>query len=240
VVSYESVKGKEQKLRKGWPTRPSLLFPTERSQNVEIGKRGRQMKLRIVIALIVLVSRVCQGATARSSPASAVQELYQQVVARKPLGIPKGADRAALSPFLSKELRRKLDVAQSCEDDYFRQHAGETGKPEFDWLETGIFSGSNERGIPAAAVVERPERQKDGSFYVFVRLTYKESLATYGKTPDPANMFHWDVAAVVISEDGKFVVNDVLLFKDDSHTIESRVADSFRGCDGSRWTGDHR
>lgn len=199
------------------------------------------MKLRPIVLLLLLVScLVPADGTADPSPDSVVRGLYRQIVARKPLGIPKLADRAALSPFLSKELLRKLDEAQACEDDYLRQHGGEGGKPAFLWLESGIFSGSNERGLPAAAVVERTERQKDGSFYVNVRLTYKESSETYGKTPNPANTFHWHVAAMVISEGGKFVVNDILFFKDNSNTIDARMSDSFQGCDGSRWVGNKR
>jgi hypothetical protein len=198
------------------------------------------MKLRPVILLLLLASNLSAGGAAEPSPDIVVRDLYQQVVARKPLGIPKGADRAALVPLLSKGLLRRLDAAQSCEDDYLRQHAGEDGKPGFVWLETGIFSGSNERGLPTAAVVERTHRQKDGSFYVYVRLTYKESAETYGKTPNPANTFHWDVAAVVISEGGKFFVNDFLFFKDNSNAIESRMSGSFSGCDNSRWVGDKK
>jgi hypothetical protein len=188
--------------------------------------------------LLQLVSYISPSVTAGRSPGSVVRDLYQQLVVRRPLGIPKGADKAAIWPFLSKGLIRRLDAAQTCEDDYFRQHKGEEGKPRFGWLETGLFSGANERGIPAEAVVERTKPQKDGSFHVYVRLTYKESSETYGRTPDPANKFHWHVAAVVISEDGRFVVDDVLLFKDESTKTESRPAVSFPGCDGSRWIGD--
>jgi len=68
-------------------------------------------------------------------------------------------------------------------------------------------------------------------------LRTKESFETYGKPPDPTHTFDWHVAAVVISEEGRFVVNDVLLFKDDSTKIASRLTDSFTGCDGPRWIG---
>jgi hypothetical protein len=169
---------------------------------------------------------------------SVVRELYQQVVARKPLGIPKSADKETIWPFLSKGLKQRLDAAQACEDDYFRQHTDKDSKPGFDWLEASLFSGANERGIPATAVLERTEREKDGSSRVYVRLTYKESFETYGRPPDPANTFHWHVAAATISEGGRFVVDDVLLFEDDSMKIASRLADSFPGCEGSRWVGD--
>jgi len=80
----------------------------------------------------------------------------------------------------------------------------------------------------------------DGSCRVYVRLTYKESFATYSRPPDPANTFHWHVAATVIPEDGRFVVDDILQFKDDSTEIESRLSDAFVGCNGSQWVGNEK
>jgi hypothetical protein len=220
---------------------PPPLCATARSQvnvSVGIGSRGTDMKIFPLIMLLQLVSYVSVSGPAERSPDSVVRELYQQVVARRPLGIPWGADKAAVRPFLSKKLIQRLDVAQTCEDDYFRQHTDKDSKPAFAWLETGLFSGANEEAIPSAAVVERTELQKDRSFHVYVQLTYKESFETYGRPPDPANTFNWHVVAVAISDGGRFVVDDILLFKDDSKKIASRLADSFPGCDGSHWVGD--
>jgi hypothetical protein len=193
--------------------------------------------MKPLIVLLQLVSFVFPNAPVDPSPDSVVRELYQQVVARRPLGIPKGEDKAALWPFLSKRLIQKLDAAQTSEDDYMRQRPDKDGKPGFGWLETGLFSGSNERAIPASAAVERTQPMKDGTFYVYLRLTYKESFETYGKPPDPTHTFDWHVAAVVVSEEGRFVVNDVLLVKDDSTKIALRLTGSFLGCDGPRWVG---
>jgi len=197
------------------------------------------MKLRPAILLLLLVSCLSPGGTANSSPDSVVRALYQQIVARRPFGIPKGEDKAAIWPYLSKGLIHKLETAQACEDSYFQQHTSDIVKPGFDWLEVNLFSGgANEQAIPSSAVVERTAAQKDGSLRVYVRLRYKESFETYGRPPNPANTFHWRVADSMISEDGKFVVDDVLFLKDDSTKIEYRLTDFFRGCDGPRWVGD--
>jgi hypothetical protein len=193
--------------------------------------------MKPLIVLLQLVTFFFPNAPVDQSPESVVRELYQQIVARKPLGIPKGEDKAALWPFLSKRLIQKLHAAQSCEDDYLQQRPDKNGKPAFGWLETDLFSGSNEWAIPSAASVERTEAMKDGTFRVYVRLTYKESFETYGKPPDPTHTFDWHVAAVALSEEGRFVVTDVLLFKDDSTKIASRLTDSFTGCDGPHWVG---
>jgi len=193
----------------------------------------------LVVLSLQLGSNVSPASPPQRSPDAVVRELYQVVVAGRPLGIPKGRVKTALWPILSKRLAQRLEAAQACEDDYFRQRPNGTGKPQFAWLDRGIFSGADDRAMPTEAVVERSEPQQDGSFRVNVTLTYNDAAAAYGRLADPADDIHWQVAAVVILEDQRFVVDDILLFKDDSTEIASRLADSFPGCDGSRWVGDN-
>jgi len=195
------------------------------------------MKFCSLMVLFLQFGSNASPTSVQGSPDAVVRGLYQVVVAGRPLGIPKGRVKAAIWPFLSKRLTQRLEAAQACEDDYFRQHATDTGKVQFSWLEKGIFSGEDERAMPAEAVVERSDPQPDGSFRVYVTLAHNDAGEAYGRLSDPANTFHWQVAAVVILEDQRFVVDDVLLFKDDSTTIASRLVDSFPGCDGSRWVG---
>lgn len=197
------------------------------------------MKLLPLILLAFSASVVSSIAAVDSSPENVVRNFYNQVVARKPIGIPKDADKSAVWPFLSKRLIHQLESAQSCENDYFQKYPKNPDeKPEFDWLEIGLFSGANERASPTAAVVTRTEPDKNGSSRVYVRLTYKDSAEGNGRKSTPADTLHWNVAAAVISEEGKFVVDDVLLFKDNSTKIDSRLSASFPGCDGSRWVGE--
>jgi len=105
-------------------------------------------------------------------------------------------------------------------------------------MEFDLFSGANEKAIPSEAKVEREEKETDGSFRIYVRLTYKESFETYGKPPSFANSFDWIVAAVVVLQSGRPVVDDVLFFTANSTKIYSRLSEHFRGCEGSRWVGD--
>lgn len=195
------------------------------------------MKFIVAVVFLLLGCCVLSDGGAAESPESVVRHLYQQVVRRKPLGIPKGQDRTAVAPFLSSRLLRTLDAAQSCEGDYFRQHPDPNSKPQFDWLEFDLFSGDNEKAIPAEAVVENVRPQNDGSFLVYVRLKYKESFETYGRPPNPENTFNWSIAAVVTSAGGYFVVDDVLFLKDGSKEIESRLSGLFKGCVGAHWVG---
>jgi hypothetical protein len=60
--------------------------------------------MKPLIVLLQLVCFIFPNAPVDPSPDSVVRELYQQVVARRPLGIPKGEDKAALWPFVSDHL----------------------------------------------------------------------------------------------------------------------------------------
>jgi hypothetical protein len=194
-------------------------------------------RMKRLIVLLQVVTSVSASVPVPRPADSVVNALYQQVVLRKPLGIPKGADKAAIWPLVSKRLAQNLATAQSCEDDYFRQHAGDDGKPQFEWLESDLFSGANEEASPSSFAVEHTEPQADGTFRVSVRLTYRDSSETYGKPTTPSKPFEWHVAVVVKSESGRYVVDDVVLFEDDSTKIASRLSASFAGCDGPRWVG---
>jgi uncharacterized protein len=186
---------------------------------------------------------------ASPQPETVVRKLYQQIVTRHPLGIPRGADQEAIWPLLSTRLIQGLETARACEADYDRQHPPFADKqapvappaidtPQFGWLESGLFSGRNEEALPAEAVVGHAEPQKDGAFQVDVKLTYKETFKTYGRPPDPQNKFSWHAAARVILERGQFVVDDVLLFKAGSNEIRSHLLDAFKECQKSHWIGD--
>jgi hypothetical protein len=166
-----------------------------------------------------------------------VRQLSAQIVARRPIGIPDAEDKAALWPLLSGRLVRQLETARACEADYRRLHATEDGKPDFGWVESGLFSGNNERAIPAEIAVERVERVQGGGFRVVVRFTYRETFETYGRPPDPANVFSWRGAMMVVTTAGQLLVDDVVLFRDGSTRVESRLSEAFVGCAGPRWFG---
>ena len=193
------------------------------------------LKLCYTAILLPLIGFASLGGAQEPSPETVVRELYRQVVARHPLGIPHGEDKTVIWPLLSSGLTHKLEIAEACERDYFEQQKGREGvyKPEFGWLEDGIFSGSNEMAGPTGADVESTDSQKDGSFLVYVRLAYKDPYQ-----PNSTIVYHWRVTAIVISEEGRFVVDDVLFFKEGSTDIAGRLSRSFSGCDGSHWTGE--
>ena len=168
-----------------------------------------------------------------------VQRLYEEVVAHHPVGIPAGAEMAKLRPFLSKRLAEQLQTAQACEEDYFRQHPAKDGAPKPAWMRSGLFTGDGQRVSPIQAVPNRKEPQKDGSF-----LVYLTPVHLYTGHGSHCSHFAgqkaqgWEVVATVVSENGRFVVDDVRMFDSDSTEGPSHLlSDAFVGCEGPHWTG---
>ena len=166
-------------------------------------------------------------------PEAMVRSLYREVVARQPVGIPRGADMKTFAPYLSKASLHRIDLARACEDDYYRRHQNPNLKPEIEWLEFGLFTGGMENAGPHGFHVLETEPETNGSFRVIVEL-----FIIYGMpaNPDPSV---WHVAAIVVREDGKFVVNDVIFLKEYSTLqAEFRLSEILAsGCDGPRWVG---
>ncbi len=168
-----------------------------------------------------------------------VQELYSKIVTRHPLGIPAGVEMTAIRPFLSKRLAEQIQTAQTCHDDYSRQHPNFSGTSGPGWWKSGLFSGEGSHAAPIDAVVSHKEKQKDGSFLVDVELEPIEAVHDLGHGRRAFyGGYTWQVVARVISDTGKFVVDDVRIFdrfpaEGPSHLL----SDSFAGCDGPRWTG---
>ena len=168
--------------------------------------------------------------TAPKQPEAIVRSLYNEVVARHPRGIPEGPDMKIFAPYLSKALLHRMDLYRACTADWFRQNPDPNLKPPVGLFENGLFSGDDEQASPRDYQIERTQAEKDGSFRVYVRLTWEEP---------PAPMWIWQVAAVIVQENGRFVVDDVIYLKDKNRLVESRLSEYLSaGCDGPRWVGD--
>jgi hypothetical protein len=171
-------------------------------------------------------------AASPATPETAVRDFYAQVVERQPLGLPAAADRAALWPFLTPRLRALLETAQACEDDYLRRHAGSDEKPEFPWLELGLFSGGNEQALPDTATVVGRKDEGKGRHAVRVRFTYDDKAAATKPTT-----FTWEGTAVVACDAAGCLVDDYRPDPDGGTPVPPLSA-TFTGCDGTRWVGD--
>lgn len=165
------------------------------------------------------------------------RNLYDAIVSLHPLGIPRGPTMVRIAPLLSTRLRKQLATAQACHDDYLRQHPGSANLPRPGWFKAGLFSGDRKLALPNAALVDSKERQEDGSFQVRVSLSRHDTSAPPSTSPTP-RWKTWHVSPVVKSEDGRFVVDDVRLFGDDSPDGPySLLSNSFNGCNGPHWVG---
>jgi len=163
-----------------------------------------------------------------------VTDLYNAIVARHPLGIPMGADKEVIWPLLSSRLKQQLETAQACQDDHRRQHPRIDIDPKPWWLHTGLFTGDSKRAAPLYALVTKKEPGKDGSFDVYVNLTY---VKVPGFVPDHTS---WNIVATVVLEDNRYVVDDVRLFDGlDTDGPSHLLSETFAGCDGLKWTGEH-
>jgi hypothetical protein len=165
-----------------------------------------------------------------------VRQLYEEIVAHHPIGIPSGAEMAAIRPFLSKRLAEQLQTAKACQEDYFQQHQITEDAPKPTWLKMGIFSGDGKRALPVESYPSLEKRPTNGTFLVDISLSLSD---INGHKPKSYSRNDWWVVAVkVISENDQFVVDDVRIFDGLSTDGPSHLlSESFAGCDGSHWTG---
>jgi hypothetical protein len=184
-------------------------------------------RLRCVV-LLPLLTAWAIGQPVTNQPEAVVRSLYHEVVVRHPVGIPHGADWKIFAPYLSEPLLHRIDLAHDCARDWNRQNQGRILKAPFGWGEAGLFSGGDEKASPGDFQIERAQAEKDGSFRVDVKLTFRPS-------DGPGS---WRVEAVVVRENGRLVVDDVLYLKDKGGDVESRLSEVLSaGCSGPRWVG---
>ena len=161
-------------------------------------------------------------------PEAVVSRLYHEVVVRAPSGLLNGSEMRIFAPFLSRSLRRKIEVTSACERDWLRQNRGRMVKAPFSWSEAGIFSGPNERTSPGDFHIESTQAEKTGTFRVVVRFTYRP-------IDGPGS---WRVVAIVVREDGRFVVDEVIFPKGETKDVDRTLSQILsQGCEGSRWVG---
>jgi hypothetical protein len=169
--------------------------------------------------------------------ADGARKLYEEVVSHHPVGIPTSEQMATIRPFLSKRLTEQLQTAQACEEDYFNHRRTEDSAVKPVWLESGIFSGGGEEAVPTNSFAYTTAPQNDGIFTVSVDLTY------HPDPMDPVSRF-WTAKAKVVTENGRFVVDDIRIFDSDSPDPRAssagpshQLSESFVGCNGPRWVG---
>lgn len=168
-----------------------------------------------------------------------VQGLYSEIVANHPVGIPSNLEMSALRPYLSRRLAETFQAARACQEDYEHQQSTTRGSARPRWLKSGLFSGDDIHTMPVDAVAVHKEKQNDGSFLVDVDMEPKAAVIKSGRGPIA---FHggytWVAEAHVVSEDGRFVVDNIRVFdRFPENSASYLLTDLFSGCDGSHWVG---
>lgn len=153
-----------------------------------------------------------------------VASLFKQVIARHPIAFL--SDRKVFAPYLSKGLLDRFDDNNACFEDWKRQNTDTTDKPPFA-MELGFFSGADERSEPQTFHVTKTENGKDGSSRVYVKLAHLERTFR----------LRWEVAAVVVRENGRPVVDDIIYLSDKDQPDEWRLSQALTdpGCKGPRY-----
>ena len=131
-------------------------------------------------------------------PEVLVRSLYTEALARHPHGVLVGADMKVFTPYLSKALLRRIEIARSCSVDTDQQIPDLRLRAAL-----GLFTG--ESADPQSFQIERTQSESDGSRRVYVKLTWN-------KPTERPRMRR--VAAVVLRENGHHVIDDVIYIND--------------------------
>jgi hypothetical protein len=195
------------------------------------------------IVLLQFATTLALGQTAHQSapinqPAELVRSLYTQVIAHHPSGLLTDAEMKTITPYLSKSLLHKIDDARACSADWETHNPDPHLKAEMA-SEYGLFSGKYEYGLtlpdergPAKFKIDIGQAAKDGPFRVYVSLT---APSAYEQS--------WRVAPIVVTENGRLAVNDVIFLDDNTYPDESDRRDRLlseyltAGCNGPHWIG---
>ena len=172
-------------------------------------------------------AQTAEHAKLPNRPEGTVRSIYREVQIHAPSGLLSPANMRIFSPYLSKSLLRKIDLAEACEKDWIRQNRGQAIKAPFAWSEFGMFSGANERTSPGKFHIQGIHKADDGSVQIVVGLTYRPVDGSGS----------WRVIDHVMPENGRFVLDDVLFPKDDSEDGSTLTGRLSQGCEGSRWVG---
>jgi hypothetical protein len=187
---------------------------------------------RLCCALLYLGCATILCAPGQQQANAFVQSFYRQVVAREDYGVPRGAKWKIFAPYLSKGLRRKMELEEDCAKDYSRQYVANPPWPDQKAPfpdEVGLFTGHADLAQKPTFKVERVEAKQNGTFLVYVSLTKR--------WPSPDKPENWEVVARVAWEAGHPVIDEVTYLKGGDQSFEWKISGylAVPGCVGPRW-----
>jgi hypothetical protein len=161
-----------------------------------------------------------------ATPQAFVTHFYTVYIKQHSSGLfLQGGAKRALDPLLSKRLRQRLSDAVACQADWVRQQPkGSTDKPPF--VDCCPFSGAAD-GMPTSFALGPTEVLPDGRHRVVVNFVRKETH----------DVITWRDAAIVMKEDDRFVLEDVIYDVDPASGQHGRLSENFDDCRDRRWIG---
>ena len=161
-----------------------------------------------IAAAVVLIQAMLFGSPALAGPgkdpAAPVRDFYAQYVQLKPAGLPTPAQQKALSPYLSHRLLGLMDAARAYSEQVAKAHPDEKPPLVDGCLFASLFEG------PKAFQVEPAAADGEG-WKVRVHFTGEQGVA-------------WDDNVLVVREDGRYVIDDVLLSGAGAFSLPGRLS----------------
>jgi hypothetical protein len=140
---------------------------------------------------LAAISIVICACASTGDPRTAVNAFYSTYLEVHPAGLPEGEDLERLEPLLSKRLHGLIVDALQYRDAYIASHSADEKPPFVDCDHfTSLFEG------PKSFEVGRAVAEPNGSWNVRVRFTNAS--------------VRWEDAVVVVQEDGRYVIDDVV------------------------------
>jgi hypothetical protein len=132
--------------------------------------------------------------------------------------------RKALSPYLSKGLRKHLDELKECQNDWVHQQPRDTtDKPPL--VDCCFFSGMPD-GVPTSFTTLSSERMPDGRTKVVVEFSLPQSDGTE---------LRWRDAMLLVNEGSSFFIDDVLYNVGDTSRDSGHLAGDYQNCKAGKW-----
>jgi hypothetical protein len=156
-------------------------------------KMEQTMPTRLLALSLLAALLAPAPCPAAETPSTIVARFYTLYLKLGPVGLPTRKQEQAIAPFLSHRLRELFKQARSHQAVFMRKHPDE--KPP--WADGCLFASLFEG--PKRFKMSSVARQADGTSRVTVHFWYDERSAG------------WEDAVVVREEDGRFVIDDILL-----------------------------
>ena len=149
------------------------------------------MRTAAVALLLMPALFASTAARADSDPAAVVRQFYETYVKLSPPGLPTAAQQTELAPYLSRRLLGLMDGARAYQEQEQKKHPDE--KPPFvdGCLFASLFEGPKSFKVGAAVAEGQGSKVK-------VHFKADQDVA-------------WDDEVVLIRENGRYVIDDVLL-----------------------------